>query len=143
MWWTICWLPAHAMEWRSSAPICKSWSAATANSATALTRARRIRANQGHTVEVDLQLEPLPPPELLYQGTAERSVEATVAGGLLRMTCHHVHFSADVETAWQVGCDMGGRMCREGYPFYHSDNGVWLVDRVPLAYIAVPAARVG
>jgi len=67
------------------------------------------------------------------------------------MARHHVHLSADVETARQVGARHGrpvvleiaaARMCREGYPFYRSDNGVWLVDRVPPAYIAVPPARV-
>lgn len=111
---------------------------------------RRIRANQGHTVEVDLQLEPLPPPERLYQGTAERSVEAIAASGLLRMARHHVHLSADVETARQMGVWHGrsvvleiaaARMGRDSYPFYRSDNGVWLVDRVPPEYIAMPTAR--
>ena len=91
---------------------------------------RRVRANQGHSVEVDLQLDPLPPPEWLYHGTAERSVEAIAASGLLRMARHHVHLSADVETARQVGARHGrpvvleiaaARMGRDGYPFYRSD----------------------
>ena len=148
--WTRYWQPARAMGWLYSAPICKSWSAATANSATASTKvSARIRANQGYGVDVDLQLGSLPP-ELLYHGTAERSVEAIAASGLLRMARHHVHLSADVETARQMGVWHGrpvvleiaaARMGRDSYPFYRSDNGVWLIDRVPPEYIALPTAR--
>ena len=96
---------------------------------------------------MDLQLEPLPPPELLYHGTADRNVAAIASGGLLRMARHHVHLSADSATARQVGARHGrplvleiasGRMSRDGFLFWRSQNGVWLVDAVPPAYSSFP-----
>jgi putative RNA 2'-phosphotransferase len=106
----------------------------------------RIRANQGHSVEVDLQLEPRAPPAELYHGTGERSLPAIFRHGLMKMSRHHVHLSADVETARKVGARHGtpavlvvaaGAMHAAGATFYRSDNGVWLVDAVPVEFLRV------
>jgi putative RNA 2'-phosphotransferase len=103
-----------------------------------------IRANQGHSVEVDLQLEPTMPPEVLFHGTGKGSVEAILRSGLKKMSRHHVHLSTDQETAQKVGARHGlpvvlsvdaAAMHRAGFEFYCSDNGVWLIDEVPPAYI--------
>lgn len=103
-----------------------------------------IRANQGHSVEVDLQLEPVTPPALLYHGTPERNVTSILATGLSKMARHHVHLSGDVETATRVGARRGkpvilvvdaGAMHQAGHLFYRSANGVWLVDAVPPEYL--------
>jgi putative RNA 2'-phosphotransferase len=104
-----------------------------------------IRANQGHSVEIDLQLEERDPPEKLYHGTVERFLASILEGGLARGKRHHVHLSNDVETARRVGARRGkpiilivdaGRMYRDGYKFYLSTNGVWLTDAVPPGYLA-------
>lgn len=106
----------------------------------------KIRANQGHSVEVDLQLAPREPPAELYHGTGERSLPAIFRHGLVKMSRHHVHLSADVETARRVGARHGapavlvvaaGAMHAAGASFYCSDNGVWLVDAVPVEYLRV------
>lgn len=105
-----------------------------------------IRANQGHSVEVDLELEPVEPPSLLYHGTGERSVESISSSGLRKMSRHHVHLSADVETARRVGARHGrpvvfavdaAAMQAAGLEFYISANGVWLVESVPPEYLRV------
>ncbi|HEX8560006.1 MAG TPA: RNA 2'-phosphotransferase [Pyrinomonadaceae bacterium] len=106
----------------------------------------RVRANQGHSVEVDLQLEARTPPAVLYHGTAGRAVEAILAaGGLRKMGRHHVHLSADAETARRVGARHGrpvvfavdaARMAADGHDFYVSANGVWLTDSVPAGYLS-------
>ena len=104
----------------------------------------RVRANEGHSVEVDLQLEPRTPPPVLYHGTGERSVAAILSEGLRRMGRHHVHLSADAETARRVGARHGrpvvlevdaARMAGAGHVFYVSANGVWLAERVPAEYL--------
>lgn len=106
---------------------------------------QRIRARQGHSVEVDLQYEPQVPPELLYHGTPERFVESIRATGLNKGKRHHVHLSPDPQTATKVGQRRGypvvltiraGDMHRQGHVFYRSANGVWLVDRVPVDFIS-------
>jgi putative RNA 2'-phosphotransferase len=103
-----------------------------------------IRANQGHSVEIDLQLEPAAPPAVLYHGTSEKFVEAILLEGLRKMSRHHVHLSTDVETARKVGSRHGRpvvfqvdtqRMQAEGHLFYCSANGVWLVDHVSPQYL--------
>lgn len=103
-----------------------------------------IRANQGHSVEVDLQLEEREPPELLYHGTVERFLPSILEEGLVRGKRHHVHLSKDVETARKVGARTGkpvilavnaGRMHRDGHKFLLSANGVWLTDSVAPAYL--------
>lgn len=106
----------------------------------------KIRANQGHSVEVDLRLEPMGPPEVLYHGTAGKAVAVIEAAGLEKMARHHVHLSADLETARKVGSRRGkpvifqvdaAAMDRDGFIFYRSDNHVWLTDRVPANYLKV------
>src|SRR5579875_2672325 len=103
-----------------------------------------IRANQGHSVEVDLQLEEREPPEVLYHGTVERFLPAILAEGLIKGRRHHVHLSKDVETARKVGARRGkpvilkvgaGVMHRDGHKFFISANGVWLTDAVPPGYL--------
>ncbi|MEW6498616.1 MAG: RNA 2'-phosphotransferase [Cyanobacteriota bacterium] len=103
-----------------------------------------IRANQGHSVEVDLHLEPTIPPDVLYHGTGHGSVEAILREGLCKMSRHHVHLSRDITTAKKVGTRHGrpvvfqinaAAMHQEGYAFYCSANGVWLVDQVPPQYL--------
>jgi putative RNA 2'-phosphotransferase len=105
---------------------------------------RRIRANQGHSVDVDLGLEPRTPPERLFHGTASRFVDSIRASGLHAASRAHVHLSADAETARTVGQRHGtpvvltiaaGRMHRDGRLFFRSANGVWLTDAVPAEYI--------
>jgi putative RNA 2'-phosphotransferase len=104
----------------------------------------RIRANQGHSVEVDLGLRPETPPPRLYHGTVARFVERIRREGLVRGQRHHVHLSADVATAKNVGGRRGApvvlevdaaAMDRAGHVFYRSENGVWLTDHVPPAFL--------
>jgi putative RNA 2'-phosphotransferase len=104
----------------------------------------KIRANQGHSVAVDLQLAPVTPPSTLYHGTGHRSEELVLAEGLKKMKRHHVHLSPDVETATRVGARHGepvvfavdATVMREaGHRFYVSANGVWLTDEVPAEYL--------
>jgi putative RNA 2'-phosphotransferase len=105
---------------------------------------QRIRANQGHSVQVELGYTPQPPPELLYHGTASRHLEAIRTEGLQRGSRHHVHLSPDADTAHRVGQRHGspvvltvraGEMSRAGHPFFVSDNGVWLVESVPPQFL--------
>lgn len=104
-----------------------------------------IRANQGHSIEVDLQLEEREPPETLFHGTVERFLASILEQGLARGKRHHVHLSGDVETARKVGSRRGrpivlvvaaGRMRRDGRAFFLSANGVWLTDSVPPEYLS-------
>ena len=105
----------------------------------------RIRANQGHSVPVDLGLAPQAPPPLLYHGTGAAAIESIRATGLHRGGRHHVHLSADTATARRVGARRGGAvvvltvdaaaMARDGRLFYRSANGVWLTDAVPAVYL--------
>ena len=103
-----------------------------------------IRANQGHSVDVDLQLVPTVPPETLFHGTGAGAVESILAAGLERRARHHVHLSPDADTARRVGMRHGtpviltvaaGAMARAGHEFFVSANGVWLVDCVPSEYL--------
>lgn len=103
-----------------------------------------IRANQGHSVEIDLQLEPVIPPNVLYHGTSHGAVKSIMHDGLNKMSRHHVHLSEDIVTAINVGSRHGkpvvfavdaATMHQLGYTFYCSDNGVWLVDHVPPEYL--------
>ena len=108
---------------------------------------RRIRASQGHSVEVDLQYPPQTPPELLYHGTATRFLDAIRQHGLQKMQRHDVHLSAETRVTLQVGGRHGkpalltiraGDMHRAGFMFRCSANGVWLVDHVPPQFIQFP-----
>jgi putative RNA 2'-phosphotransferase len=105
---------------------------------------RRIRANQGHSVEVDLRYAPQTPPEILYHGTAARFLHRIRKDGLQRMQRHDVHLSAETKVTLQVGGRHGkpvlliiraGDMHRAGHVFRCSANGVWLVNRVPPEFI--------
>jgi putative RNA 2'-phosphotransferase len=107
----------------------------------------RIRANQGHSVEIDLQYSPQVPPELLYHGTATRFLDSIRQHGLQKMERHDVHLSAETKVTVQVGGRHGkpvlltikaGEMHRIGFVFRCSANGVWLVDHVPVEFIEFP-----
>lgn len=107
----------------------------------------RIRANQGHTIDVDLGLEPAEPPAYLYHGTMARFLDAIRAEGLRPMNRHDVHLSRDRETATRVGARRGrpvvlavdaGAMHRDGHTFRVSANGVWLTEAVPTRYLRFP-----
>jgi putative RNA 2'-phosphotransferase len=104
----------------------------------------RIRANQGHSVEVDLQLQPADPPDELFHGTAAQIVSLIRESGLKKMARHHVHLTADEETARKVGGRHGkpvvlvidaAAMKRDGAIFFVTENRVWLVDAVPPKYL--------
>jgi putative RNA 2'-phosphotransferase len=105
---------------------------------------KKIRANQGHSTEVDLQLEPQTPPDILYHGTAQNVLEAILREGLKRMARHHVHLSTDKEMMLKVGGRHGKpillkvkakEMQGAGHKFYLSANGVWLTDEVPAEFL--------
>jgi len=106
----------------------------------------RIRASQGHSVDVDLGLAPVAPPDVLYHGTASRFLKSILATGLRAGNRQHVHLSGDVDTARRVGARHGfpvvlhvdtARMRADGIPFYRSDNGVWLTGPVAPRYLSV------
>ncbi|HYW12231.1 MAG TPA: RNA 2'-phosphotransferase [Longimicrobium sp.] len=107
----------------------------------------RIRASQGHSVQVQLGLEAQTPPEVLYHGTADVSVDSIRRDGLRPGKRTHVHLSADEDTAVTAGRRHGrpvvlrvlaGRMHAAGHAFYRSDNGVWLADAVPPQHLEFP-----
>ncbi|GGZ10145.1 putative RNA 2'-phosphotransferase [Streptomyces olivaceoviridis] len=107
----------------------------------------RIRASQGHSIEVDLGLPPATPPPYLYHGTVARHLDAIRAEGLRPMNRHAVHLTADRETAARVGARRGrpvvlsvdsGAMHRDGHVFHISANGVWLTATVPARYLRFP-----
>lgn len=108
---------------------------------------KRIRAAQGHSLDVELDLKKEVPPFKLYHGTVEKFIPAIREGGLLKMNRHHVHLSKDEATALNVGGRRGKplileiaarHMHTDGHVFYLSDNGVWLTDSVPTTYISFP-----
>lgn len=110
----------------------------------------RIRANQGHSISVDLSLTAIEPPAVLYHGTAERNISSIKSQGLLSQNRHHVHLSEEESTAVQVGSRYGkpvvlfilaSTMHDDGYIFYRSENGVWLTDFVPVEYIEFEAKK--
>ena len=104
----------------------------------------KIRANQGHSISVDVELKQVQPPQLLYHGTADRFVPAIREKGICKMERQYVHLSGDFQTALQVGRRHGrpavltvdaAAMAQDGIPFYRSENGVWLCEHVPAAYL--------
>lgn len=106
----------------------------------------RIRAKQGHSVAVELQLDAAVPPDVLYHGTGRKAVESILREGVRKMRRHHVHLAPDIATAILVGKRHGppmvfavdaAAMQAGGYIFYRSDNGVWLVDSVPSRYLCL------
>ena len=106
-----------------------------------------IRANQGHSIPIDLELKAIEPPETLYHGTVGKFLDSIRREGLRRQNRQYVHLSKDVETALAVGRRRGspvvlriasGRMYKDGFVFFLSENGVWLTDEVPSSYIRFP-----
>jgi putative RNA 2'-phosphotransferase len=104
----------------------------------------RIRANQGHSVAVELDLPVASPPEVLYHGTVDRFLPAIERDGLKPMKRHHVHLSPTMDTATAVGARRGkpvilrvdaAAMTAAGFEFRLSANGVWLAETVPPAYL--------
>jgi len=104
----------------------------------------RIRASQGHSVEIELGYTNQKPPEILYHGTGEKSVQSILNMGIEKGSRQHVHLSGDIETAIKVGQRHGKpfvievlseQMYKDGFEFYLSDNGVWLTDNVPTKYL--------
>ena len=105
-----------------------------------------IRANQGHSIPVDVELKENEPPEFLYHGTATRFLNSILNDGLKPMSRLYVHLSKDIETAWKVGKRHGDPvilkinsrdMYKDGYKFYLSENGVWLTEKVDAKYFEV------
>ena len=104
----------------------------------------KIRANQGHSISVDVELEEKEPPEFLWHGTGEKYVDSIDEQGLISKNRLYVHLSNDIETAKNVGKRHGkvviykvrtGQMYQDGYRFYRSVNGVWLTKHVPVQYL--------
>lgn len=104
----------------------------------------KIRANQGHSVNVDVELKKAAPPEILYHGTGEKFVQYIRDEGLKPKSRLYVHLSKDKETAEKVGARHGkphiffvhsGKMFRAGYKFFLSENGVWLTKSVPPEFL--------
>ncbi|MFT4072729.1 MAG: RNA 2'-phosphotransferase [Dysgonamonadaceae bacterium] len=104
----------------------------------------KIRANQGHSININLALSPSEPPEYLYHGTATRFLSSIMEEGITKGSRQHVHLSKDKETATKVGSRHGkvivltimtSQMYKDGILFYQSDNGVWLTDYVDVKYI--------
>lgn len=109
----------------------------------------RIRANQGHSVEVDLGLAALAPPSVLFHGTVARFLPSILQRGLVKGQRHHVHLAASAEVARAVGSRRGHAIVLEidaegmatgGHEFFRSENGVWLTDHVPARFIRPPVA---
>lgn len=105
-----------------------------------------IRANQGHSIQVDVELEQKTPPDVLWHGTGEKYVEAIDWIGLIPKSRLYVHLSKDYETAKIVGSRHGKpvvyqvnakQMAEDGYQFYLSVNGVWLIKEVSVQYMNI------
>ncbi|MEZ6096941.1 MAG: RNA 2'-phosphotransferase [Pirellulaceae bacterium] len=106
----------------------------------------RIRANQGHSIDVELGYEAAIPREFLYHGTPEKFVDVILREGLKKMTRHHVHLSESIDIAGAVGARRGRpvvlridaqQMHAEGFEFFVTPNRVWLTDHVPCEYLAI------
>lgn len=104
----------------------------------------KIRANQGHSIKVDVELSETVPPQKLYHGTAKATLDAIREKGIMKMTRNHVHLSSDIETAFTVGKRHGNpvvlvidtaKMYADGIKFYISENKVWLCDYVAFDYV--------
>lgn len=105
----------------------------------------KIKANQGHSISVNLELQAIEPPKVLYHGTATRFSESIYKEGIKKQGRQYVHLSADVETATKVGKRHGElvvfkvnseQMHKDGYKFFLSENKVWLTDHVPIKYFS-------
>ncbi len=104
----------------------------------------KIRANQGHSIEIELNLKTVEPPTILYHGTINDFLTSIKEKGLQKMSRQHVHLSVDIETANKVASRRGKpiilkinakQMHTDGFAFYCSENGVWLTNEVPIKYI--------
>lgn len=112
-----------------------------------------IRANQGHSFPVDLGLEAQQPPLLLFHGTSTKYLDSIMEKGIISKSRQYVHLSKDVDTAHTVGLRHGAgtvilvvsaeQMWKDGYKFFLSDNGVWLVDKVPTKYFTLYHCNTG
>jgi len=105
----------------------------------------KIRANQGHSIPVDVELEETAPPAVLYHGTSTGSLQSILENGIIARRRLYVHLSGDIETAIKVGKRHGKpvvlnidavKMYKEGYKFFLSANGVWLTEKVPIEYVS-------
>ncbi|AZB31407.1 RNA 2'-phosphotransferase [Chryseobacterium balustinum] len=105
----------------------------------------RIRANQGHSIDINLALISQKPPEFLYHGTAQSNIDSILENGIEKRSRKHVHLSEDKETATKVGMRHGKpiiltinteKMFDDGIEFYLSENNVWLTDFVDIKYIS-------
>ena len=110
----------------------------------------KIRANQGHSIDVDVELKEIQPPTFLYHGTSPTFVkEIMKSGGLSKMKRQHVHLSSDEYAAYKVGkrhskhlfpailTIQSYKMYKDGFKFFLSENGVWLTEYVPKKYITI------
>lgn len=104
----------------------------------------KIRANQGHSISVDLQMTEINPPDTLYHGTTEKYLNGIKEFGILKKSRNFVHLSSDIDTAMKVGARHGKavvlvinakEMARCGHKFYLSANGVWQTDYVPFSFV--------
>lgn len=107
---------------------------------------KKIRANQGHSISVELDYKEQVPPNFLYHGTSEKNIDSIFMNGISKMNRHHVHLSLDITTAYQVGKRHGkpiilkinsGDMKKAGFSFFLSDNNVWLTDFIPIEFITI------
>lgn len=113
----------------------------------------KIRAVQGHSFPVDLRLEAQQPPQLLFHGTSTKFLDSIMEKGIISKSRQYVHLSKDVDTAHTVGLRHGAgtvilvvsaeQMWKDGYKFFLSDNGVWLVDEVPTKYFTLYHCNTG
>ncbi len=110
----------------------------------------QIRAAQGHSIDVDLQMQSIKPPAILFHGTTVEAIQKISVEGLLKMRRQHVHLSENVKTASAVGSRHGlpivlridsDKMFSDDFTFYLSDNGVWLTDFVPPQYITIVSGQ--
>lgn len=105
---------------------------------------KKIKANQGHSFKVKIDFEKVVPPVILYHGTVEDFIPSIMKTGLTKQRRHHVHLSANIDTAKKVGSRRGKpvilevdckSMLKDGFQFYKSENGVYLIDEVPPKYL--------
>lgn len=106
----------------------------------------KIRANQGHSINIDVELKELEPPEYLYHGTVTRFLDNIKNEGIIKQSRLYVHLSRDIDTAIKVGKRHGtpvilkintGKMYENGYKFYLSENNVWLCEYIPFKYVEI------
>ncbi len=107
---------------------------------------KKIRANQGHSLKLEIEFEEKTPPEIFYHGTAEKNIEAILRDGLNKMQRHHVHLSENIETARKVGVRYGKpvifqietkKILAENFRFFVSANDVWLIDEIPPRFLKI------